>query len=251
MTLKRRHKYILVALCLYWPAIFVATHIPIPQMVRQSGLSDKTMHLVTYMILAFLLWFALEPYRKIDWRYIKPWCMLLGIAAYGLIDEWLQLFVGRGADIFDFVSNMLGTLIAMTLLTLLEFWTALLVITGLVIFTFTNLSSAAMIISSVPVNTVFHFGAYAFLTLNWVHILWRFRMARPAARILLEAAFPLGFLALMKAIAAESGKDIFLIDIYTACAGIGLSLLVAHLVLSHPRIRRVANRQVNPGSNSA
>ncbi len=240
MTLKRRHKYVLIALALYWPAIFIATHIPVPDLVRQSGLSDKTMHLVTYMILTFLLWFALEPYQKIDWRYIKPWGMGMGIAAYGLMDEWLQLFVGRGADIYDFIANMIGMLITMVLLTLLDFWIALLVITGLVIFTLTTLSSASMILTNIVINTLFHFGAYAFFTLNWIHILSRISRLHGPVKYVLELALPFALLLGVKLVSMQTGKEIFWVDIYTAAAGIISSFIVGHLILTHPGVRKMS-----------
>jgi hypothetical protein len=44
MKLLRRHKAVLLVLGIYWPVIFWLTHIPVPDVARQSGMSDKTMH---------------------------------------------------------------------------------------------------------------------------------------------------------------------------------------------------------------
>lgn len=62
MVLLRRHKYAIAAILLYWPAVFAATHIPVPKLVRYSGISDKAMHIVAYMVLASLCWLVFSPY---------------------------------------------------------------------------------------------------------------------------------------------------------------------------------------------
>jgi len=49
-------------LLIYWPGLFVLTHIPIPQLARQSGMSDKMMHALAYLALVFLWWFSISPY---------------------------------------------------------------------------------------------------------------------------------------------------------------------------------------------
>ncbi|MHC5095363.1 MAG: VanZ family protein, partial [Planctomycetota bacterium] len=90
MKLLRRHKTVLLLLGIYWPVIFCLTHIPVPQVARQSGMSDKTMHVLAYFVLTFLVWFAVSPYHKARWNGIKVWIVLATIIGYAAVDEYLQ-----------------------------------------------------------------------------------------------------------------------------------------------------------------
>ena len=101
MKLLRRHKTVLLVLGIYWPLIFWLTHIPVPAIARQSGMSDKTMHVLAYFALTFLVWFAVSPYHKARPSKLKPWLVLIGILCYGIIDEYLQGRVGRSMDYVD------------------------------------------------------------------------------------------------------------------------------------------------------
>jgi hypothetical protein len=67
MTLSRQQKIAACILTLYWPALFALTHVPIPTVVREADVSDKALHFLTYLILAFLLWsVVLRP----GWYYL-------------------------------------------------------------------------------------------------------------------------------------------------------------------------------------
>lgn len=94
MSSSLRQKLIIIVLLLYWPTIFVLTHIPIPQIVSEAQVSDKTLHLVVYLILVFLLWFAVSPDKKVNWSKAAIWWVLLITAGYGGIDEILQKYTG-------------------------------------------------------------------------------------------------------------------------------------------------------------
>ncbi|MHC5191269.1 MAG: VanZ family protein, partial [Planctomycetota bacterium] len=109
MKIPRRHKIVLLALGIYWPVIFWLTHIPVPDVARQSGMSDKTMHVLAFFVLAFLVWFAVCPYQKARWNRLKVWVVLATVIAYAAIDEYLQGFIpGRSADVWDFVADTVG-----------------------------------------------------------------------------------------------------------------------------------------------
>lgn len=109
-----------VMLAIYWAGIFVVTHIPVPNWARNMGMNDKTMHFVAYMLFAFLLWFAVGFDEKVNWRKFKPWLILVIVLLYGVVDEVLQRFVGRGMDGFDFAANAGGVTVAMLTVTLLS-----------------------------------------------------------------------------------------------------------------------------------
>ena len=61
MALMGRQKGVIAALAFYWPAVFAIAHVPIPEVVRQARMSDKSLHLLVYMILTFLLQSAIRP----------------------------------------------------------------------------------------------------------------------------------------------------------------------------------------------
>jgi len=63
-----QQKIIIILLAFYWPILFILAHIPIPQYVRKAGVSDKSLHFLAYLILTFLLWFAIRPDEKVKWR---------------------------------------------------------------------------------------------------------------------------------------------------------------------------------------
>ena len=82
-----RHRYVLIGLLLYWPALFAATHIPVPDFVGSMGMSDKKLHYLAYLILVSLLWFAVSPHDRVNWKKAKVWIVLAVIVWYGAIDD--------------------------------------------------------------------------------------------------------------------------------------------------------------------
>lgn len=236
MPLKRRHRYILLAVGIYWPLIFWLTHIPVPALARRSGMSDKTMHALAYMVLTFLLWLAVNPYEKATWKRASFWAILSAVLVYAAIDEILQGPVGRGTDFMDFLANLFGTLLAMGILSFLSFWPALLMISAIFIFVIQNLSNLTLLWPQFHLNTVFHFSAYAAFSLLWMHFLIRKRPDQPAIKWLIEGvAVPFLLLAAVCAGSPIRGKEIFLIDICTAAFSITASVLTSYAVLFRKR----------------
>jgi len=97
----------LTGLIVYWAALFVSTHIPLPK--SGSQVNDKTAHLVAYGLLAFLLAAVLS--RK--FRPLPLAALAMGVAAtYGAVDELLQLLVSsRTADVSDWLADVTGAAI--------------------------------------------------------------------------------------------------------------------------------------------
>lgn len=93
----------LVALPLYWAALFVATHYPRVRIPGEIPHSDKLIHFSAFGLLAFLFWRALRPR---DGRFV--WLALPALVGYAGLDEWLQQFVGRHTDLMDFIANTAG-----------------------------------------------------------------------------------------------------------------------------------------------
>ena len=121
-----RRKLTLLSLALYWPTLFVLSHIPIPQVVLDAQVSDKTLHFIAYFVLVFLFWGTIKPYDKVRWRQATVWWVLLVVVWYGVVDEWLQGFVkGRTVDRSDFFVDLIGAVVSLLLLTVFTFWPAL------------------------------------------------------------------------------------------------------------------------------
>ena len=55
MALSLRRKLTVIVLALYWPSLFILAHIPIPKVVREADVSDKSLHFLAYLLLTFLL----------------------------------------------------------------------------------------------------------------------------------------------------------------------------------------------------
>jgi len=77
MSLSGQQKITASLLILYWLALFIATHIPVPQAVQEAGVSDKGLHLLANLILVFLFWFTVSDGKKANWRKPAPWCVLV------------------------------------------------------------------------------------------------------------------------------------------------------------------------------
>ena len=234
MAATRRQKLIIILLLLYWPAIFVLAHIPIPQLVYKARISDKMLHLVAYLILVFLLWFAVSPDRRVNWRKAVVWWVFLITAGYGGADELLQTFVGRSCDIEDFLANMAGVSGGLILFSFLTFRPALLAVTGITIFCLTNLARANLA-ELVPVtNAMFHLFAYAFFTLLWIRqihsrsvaiAMERRRLPSKTSRakwLIITLAVPTGLLLVVKLFSVISGRYFTVFDVIISGAGIAV-----------------------------
>lgn len=241
MALSRRHKVGIISLLIYWPTIFVLTHIPIPQLVRRAGVSDKTLHFIAYMVLVVLVWFAVNPYRKVNWRRAVVWWILFVVVWYGVIDEWLQSYVGRGADVRDFFASLSGTVAGLIILSLVSFWSALLAVTGICIFSLTNLTRVNPA-DLVPVmNAAFHLFGYGFFTMLWIQRMRHFPSIKPAQPkwLIMSLAVPTGFLAAVELFSAVAGNGFRLQDIIAGAVGIAG---VVGTIFSMALLRQTSNR---------
>lgn len=108
-------------LALYWLALLVVNHIPLPDVDLPGG-SDKLAHLGLYGGLAFLLAWTTLHFSP-DWRVVGGVTMVTA-AAYGALDEWLQNFVaGRTADFADWTADVSGATIGLVVFAgLLAVW---------------------------------------------------------------------------------------------------------------------------------
>lgn len=103
MSRTRWERLWLIALPVYWVALFVATHYPRVRIPGEIPHGDKLIHFAAFGLLALLFWAALRPR---DGRFVA-WALPV-LVAYAGFDEWLQQFVGRFTDVMDFVANTAG-----------------------------------------------------------------------------------------------------------------------------------------------
>lgn len=237
MKLLRRHKSVLIALGIYWPAIFILTHIPVPDIARQSGMSDKTMHVMAYFALTFLIWFAVSPYEKVQWFRKKVWLLLGVIVWYGAIDEYLQGRVGRSADVMDFVADLFGAALALGLLSVLSFWSAMLAASAVFVFVASNMSNLLMLYPAYYLNTAFHFTAYAAFALIWIQYLERRVYLGEYRELWLFGSLvaPIGLLILIKGTSPMFDRPIGWVEVATALFGICSAVLISYLTLCFSR----------------
>jgi len=240
MALSVQQKITRIALALYWPALFVSAHIPIPAPIQGAGVSDKSLHFLAYLTLVFLLWFVVSGIRRVDWRRSRPWLVLLTLAVYGIIDEILQgLVPGRSPDVMDFVADMTGVLTGMILFTILPFWPAGLLVVGTVIFGVANVSRANLAVLLPVTYAAFHLFAYAVFTAFWIqctHLYTSISATTAKVRwLLLAIAAPAGLLLTVKLSAVVFGKGFTLTDTIVSVGAIVTVIVAFYLNASSCR----------------
>lgn len=109
---RRTAVFWLVALALYWLAIFIGTHLPTQRVSGVAMANDKLVHAAAYAVLTTLLCIA--------WRRVGGSLGLRGrlviaavILAYGAIDELSQPYFGRSCDLMDWIADGVGVTLAL------------------------------------------------------------------------------------------------------------------------------------------
>jgi len=244
----KRQKLSILLLALYWPTLFVLAHIPIPQIVRQANVSDKSLHFLSYMILVFLLWSAIKPDKKVDWRKATAWLVLLVVVWYGVCDEWLQRYVaGRTTDINDFAADLAGAVTSLIVLSIFSFWPTSLIVTGITVFGLTNCARADLSKLVPVINTLFQFLSYALFTALWARYTRDFlRTAAPKLRWLATVlALPSGLLLVVRLSSVIAGRNFNKWDVIISAAGIA-TVIAGLSVVGLFRQRSVRTRGLSP-----
>jgi len=248
MVLSLRQKLTVIPVLLYWPSIFVLTHIPMPRTILKNiHTSDKTLHYLAYLVLVFLLWFAISFDKKVNWRKAAVWWILFVVVWYGVFDEWLQSYVGRNADVMDFLANLAGALTGLILLSIFPFWPASLALTGAAIFVLMNLMDANLADFLPITNAAFHLSAYALFSLLWTRCMYDLLPIKaPQARWLVGVlALPIGFLLAMELFSAIANNGFRLQDVIISL--IGIAAVVATIYLT-ALFRQRFTQKSSPGA---
>jgi VanZ family protein len=89
----------------YWVGIFYLTHIP-PLRVPRTRVSDVHAHFAAYAVLAAMLLWSLR-YTNLSPRAAAWWVVFIGLL-YGVVDEVLQIPVGRICSMRDWLADATG-----------------------------------------------------------------------------------------------------------------------------------------------
>ena len=222
MNVMRRRKSAIILLAIYWPALFILSHIPIPSKVREAGVSDKMLHFLAYLALVLLFWILLNPNRKVCWRKAPVWLALLIMLTYGIIDEVLQGVVGRSCDVMDLAADMVGTFAGLILLTFFTVGPASVVVCATIIFGLTNIAKVKPADYAPVANAVFHLVSYAVFALLWVLSMRRFAFLGASKLRWVAAALtlPTALLLSVKGYSLLLGKEFPVQDIVLSVGGI-------------------------------
>jgi len=162
----KRQKLVLILLLLYWPGLFVLTHMPMPPTTR--GVSDKSLHFMAFLVLTFLMWSVFSGGQKVKWNRRAAWLTLIIATVYAGLDEYLQVYFGRNANIYDFFANFAGVAAAMVIMTFFKFWLAAFSVGSILLFVLVVFSRVSFErILGVP-NPMVYLAGYALLTLIWL-----------------------------------------------------------------------------------
>ena len=116
-----RSRLALLVLCIYWPGIFILSHIPKEHVPEDLEFSGLRLHLAAYLVLALLVFINAGMIRRISFRSRKLWLWVGVIAVYAAIDELLQECVeGRDGNIVDWAIDVLAVLACVGFLWLLD-----------------------------------------------------------------------------------------------------------------------------------
>ncbi|MCA9269013.1 MAG: VanZ family protein [Planctomycetales bacterium] len=108
---RRLPKIAIACLMLYWALLFVATHVPNLQIGDSRYHFDKAAHLVAYAALA---WMGAAVLHLRGHSFALSCAVMLGVVAvYGAVDEILQPWFSRTADIADWVADVCGAVLGL------------------------------------------------------------------------------------------------------------------------------------------
>ncbi len=229
---KLLHLAPVILLCLYWPALFISTHIPrVPNIGVHAG--DHTLHFVAYFILTFLFWLATKGFVRPSLRKAAVYKVVIMFALYGVLDELTQKFVNRHCSLGDWLSDIGGIVSALVVMAILTHAVGRLVFFWGCFFVTVHWPDLFGILD-IPdrwgqYRMVYLMGGYIVLTILWCQVLsWRgaFRFDR---RMFLWTALVLPGYVLLDALLVQLMQQ--RVDLHYVVNG-GLGILVGLIAVS-------------------
>ena len=231
-----------IVLAIYWPTMFVSTHIPRLPNAQIFG-RDVTLHFGAYLLLGLFFWLA--RYGTVRPRLTTRafWVVMLIMAAYGAVDEASQELVpNRDGDPIDWLSDVCGALAGLVLLMVLRRWRDWLILywAGMFVIThwpdrdtpFVTLPEAMQ-----PYQISFVFLAYLALTMLWWRTLCSGEVFIITKRILLGTLFIMPLYALFDmAIRYAMHQRFDMNYLLAALAGIAIGVMSSAAFARHHQI---------------
>ncbi len=219
-----RQKYALILLLLYWPGIFILTHITVPlYMLRQLQASDKALHFLVYFVLILLVWYCVSSIDKPDWKKKNIWIVFGLLFIYAAADEWLQgLASGRTRDFADFLANLAGISCGLFLLSVFPFPPAVFIASAASIILFTNAVKIQFKGQLTFIRPLFLLSSFAFFTYFWNKFLSLYLSNRLAGfkYPLLSIALPFLFILFVKFLSQLTGRAFEPMDLLLSAAAV-------------------------------
>ncbi|HBG28765.1 MAG: hypothetical protein A2Y10_07115 [Planctomycetes bacterium GWF2_41_51] len=234
MKLTLEKKVFTAILLLYWVCLFVITHIPVPMWVRQMGVSDKTMHFAAYLALGLLFWQASSFGLKANWRKARPWIISAILAIYGIMDELAQNFIaGRSMDTLDLVSDALGAVAAMLIVTFTSGYNTAMVLLSISPVFLPAIVKSKLIKQGSIVEDIFYLAGFAVITILWSMYLLHIRKLniRKLKDFFLFFLCPFASIVIVKIYAAATDKPLGNQEIRLALTSILLTLIIMQFSL--------------------
>jgi len=163
-----------ILLLVYWPALFVLTHLPRLPAPDIRG-SDKIAHFTAYLVLTILFWLARYGTYRPSLRGKRMYIILLLMVCYGAVDEISQQLVPhRFADWLDWLANSAGVVTGLFIVMVLRKWWHGLAVYWAGMFVLTHLPTETQPLDFLPemlreFRLVYLMAGYVTLTLLW----WR------------------------------------------------------------------------------
>lgn len=228
-----RQKAALMLLIVYWPVIFILTHIFLPQYVlNQLRASDKALHFLVYFILIVLLWISISPDRKADLRSKKVWIVFAVLIFYAGADEWLQgLSAGRTRDIMDFAANAEGLLAGGVLICIFSFAAVLIeTAASIVIFTIAVRIQLTGYLEFIrPMFLLISFGLFTFFWCEFLTFYKVFEKNR-IKWLISSISCPAGLVAAIKIVSKFTGRSFELEDFLFAAVAIFAVIAIIYVI---------------------
>jgi VanZ family protein len=221
----------IIPLFIYWAAIFTLTHLSplqISHLAIRTMFSDKIQHFLAYLVLTFLIWFAVGPEKKVNWFKKPAWMVLAGIMIYAILDEWLQGYVMRSPDIRDFGMDMAAAFTGLLALSIFTFSSAGLFLAGVLIVVLNNFVQIgnALIVN---LSILSHLVCYGIFTTMWIWYMQGFGKGMGKFKQLaLAVLLPVGFMCLIQ-LTARTNTDLKIQNLLASLAGI-LIIFVCYLI---------------------